>query len=560
MNPCLHAPGEILAVSSSAANKRIYGRYIGRIFAITVLLLLASSVLVYGVSDGVDSRVSTNNSVPNEIDSESNSLSGNMSYGTYVTEVTLNKKEMLLGINETQTLKATVLPADAPNKSVWWGSYNKKVATVDDEGNVTGVSEGTTVIEVTTVDGGLTAQCTVTVSDVHVTSITVDPTTKTADAKSTFVITAHIMPENASDKAVTWTSSNTSVATVDSNGKVTTKAAGNAIIKATTHDGGLTASCTLTVKNVPVQSVAIEKSTYVVEKGESVKLKAVITPSNATIQTVTWSSSDPSVATVDASGNVKGLKLGTAIITVKTTDGGHTNSATVTVQNSHPVSVSLSAETLTLSGVAYIKDETELVQQIDKICQEDGNYVFLTVTADIGVVEFNTQVFRALSQNGQGSLTILVPDVRMTIPAEPLSELMFGTGKALFNLSHVDPPKGYKYKMQDAYNILVSDGLNKQTITFSKQIMVIYLYHQPAPGENIANTKVGLETSSGISPVSATYMDNALSFFVPQTGTYVIYNTDVLTGSFNAWYGIIMLIVALMVGAVIVVRYLLVVK
>ena len=169
-----------------------------------------------------------------------------------VTGVTLNKNTTTIKVGGTETLTATVEPANATNKAVTWSSSDASIATVKD-GVVTAVTPGTAKITVTTVDGNKTATCevTVTTATVPVTGVTLDPTSLTLDVNQTATLTATITPNDATNQNVTWTSDNPSVATV-SGGVVTAVAPGEATITATTQDGsGKTATCTVTV-NKPV--------------------------------------------------------------------------------------------------------------------------------------------------------------------------------------------------------------------------------------------------------------------------------------------------------------------
>ncbi len=181
-------------------------------------------------------------------------LTGNVT-GTVnykVTGVKLNKNTTTIKVGGTETLTATVEPANATNKAVTWSSDNISVATVDANGLVTAVAEGSATITVTTEDGSKTASCTVTVTTatVPVTGVTLDPTSLTLDVNQTAPLTATITPSDATNQNVTWTSDNPSVATV-SGGVVTAVAPGEATITATTADGGFAATCTVTV-NKPV--------------------------------------------------------------------------------------------------------------------------------------------------------------------------------------------------------------------------------------------------------------------------------------------------------------------
>ena len=160
-----------------------------------------------------------------------------------VTGVTLNKSEMALSLNNSEKLVATVLPENATDKAVSWESDNTAVATVDNEGNVTGVAEGTANITVKTNDGDFSASCAVTVSRIAVTGVALDAEEATVNIGETITLNAAVSPANATNKAVTWESDNASVATVNNSGVVTGVAEGTANITVTTVDGEFTDSC-----------------------------------------------------------------------------------------------------------------------------------------------------------------------------------------------------------------------------------------------------------------------------------------------------------------------------
>ena len=235
-----------------------------------------------------------------------------------VTGVTLNKTELILDTGGSETLTATVAPADATNQKVTWKSDKPEIATVDDNGKVTAVKAGTATVTVTTRDGGKTATCRVTVSDreIKVTEII------TLAALAIYVgeskaITATVKPDDATNKELTWTSSDETVATVDATGKVTGKKIGTATITATAQDGsGVSGSCTVTVLS-PVKKVTVTPATMTLSQNESYTLKATVEVFGSGTDTgVTWTSSDTTIATVDATGKVTATdKVGSVTIT-----------------------------------------------------------------------------------------------------------------------------------------------------------------------------------------------------------------------------------------------------
>ena len=185
-------------------------------------------------------------------DSEQLSITIDAQTNVPVTGVTLSQTELSLTEGNTAQLTATVKPDDATNKNVTWTSSDETVATVTD-GLVTALKEGTATITVTTEDGSKTATCvvTVTAATVPVTGVTLSQTQASLyynRTPNTLTLTATVAPDNATNRAVTWTSSNSTVATVDQNGVVTAVAPGTATITVTTADGGFTATCTVTVR------------------------------------------------------------------------------------------------------------------------------------------------------------------------------------------------------------------------------------------------------------------------------------------------------------------------
>lgn len=166
-----------------------------------------------------------------------------------VTGVTLAPATVTLGVGATQQLTPTVAPANATNKTVSYSSNNTGVATVNGSGLVTGVATGSATITVTTQDGAKTATTAITVSssNVAVTSVSLSPTTATLAVGATQQLTATVLPSNATNKAVSYASNNTGVATVNSSGLVTAVANGTATITVTTADGNKTSTAAITV-------------------------------------------------------------------------------------------------------------------------------------------------------------------------------------------------------------------------------------------------------------------------------------------------------------------------
>lgn len=297
-------------------------------------------------------------------------------------------------IGEKETLTATVFPEG----TVIWESSDELIATVVD-GAVTGKSEGTATI--TAKAGEQSATCTVTVSKIPVSSITINGAKPTLVEGDTLILTATITPSDASYKTVTWTSSNGTVATVDQNGKVTAKSVGTAKIKATAD--GVTAECTITVeeKVIPVESITLNKIEAEIFVGAEEKLTATVLPEDATNKDVTWTSSDTTIATVDSNGKVTAKSVGTAIITAKAGDKSAT--CTITVK---PI-IAVTKVSITPPDSTKIK-YGEAIDLVATVEPEDATNKNVTWTSSDTTVATVDQNGRVAAQNKAGTVTITV--------------------------------------------------------------------------------------------------------------------------------------------------------
>jgi len=248
-----------------------------------------------------------------------------------VTGVTISKSSLSLVEGGSETLTATVSPDNATNKAVSWKSSDAATATVDNSGKVTAVKAGTATITVKTKDGGKTATCSVTVNQISVESVTVEPAKAEVVEGNTVQLKATVSPASANQE-VEWTTSDSQIATVDKNGLVTAIKPGTVYIsvRSKTFNDKIT-SCEVIVKpDDSLKGIAFDASEIQLEAGQSRTLTVIYTPEYAANKNVTWSSSDPSVALVK-DGNVTGVKEGTATITATSEEGGHKAECVVTV-------------------------------------------------------------------------------------------------------------------------------------------------------------------------------------------------------------------------------------
>lgn len=229
-------------------------------------------------------------------------------------------------VEEEGQLQLEVLftPDDSVNRTLHFASADTDIATVTDDGVVTGVSiGGPVVITCWAEDIGKQSpiQCYVTVvkKKIPATDFDIDPASKTVSVGSSFTINTIFTPENTSDKTVKFASADSSVAKVDANGKVTGVKTGVTAIVCTATQSGLVKSCTVTV--VPAVKLRLSPSSREIAKGQSFTIRKIVTPSNAN-SAATWKSSNSAIASVSSSGKVKGKKLGSCTITCTLTQSG----------------------------------------------------------------------------------------------------------------------------------------------------------------------------------------------------------------------------------------------
>lgn len=298
--------------------------------------------------------------------------------------LTLSQGEALLFTGRSLTLRLT---QSAKREKVTWASDDPQVASVSSSGRVRAHAEGTATITAS-VPSGASASCLITV---EIPARSVSLSQAKADVylgREPLTLTATVSPESATTKAVAWTSSNPSVASVDENGRVTPLSAGTARITATAKSG-VKRTATVHVR-VPAQSVTLSRDEFTVYAGKSLRLSAAVAPKNAFDKRVAWSSSDESVATVSRTGSVLGKGEGTAVLTARTASGA---TATCTVH------VEVAVKRVSLRGPARLgvgEADTPLSWQITPANATNQTLTFTSSRPDVASVD-EKGVVRALS-------------------------------------------------------------------------------------------------------------------------------------------------------------------
>ena len=357
-----------------------------------------------------------------------------------VTGLTLDRHEVSLTTGDSDTLVATITPDNATDQTVVWSSSDHTVVAIDGNGNITAMKAGTATITATSANG-ISDSCVVTVTDptppdVPVTGLTLDRHEVNMTTGDSDTLTATITPDNATDKSVAWSSSDSTVVAVDENGNITAMKAGTATITATSANN-ISDSCVVTVTDptppdVPVTDLTLDRHEVNMTTGDSDTLVAAITPDNATDKSVAWSSSDSTVVAVDENGNITALKAGTATITA-TSANDISDSCVVTVTDPTPPDVPVTDLTLDRHEVNMTTGDSDtLVAAItpdnatDKSVtwsSSDSTVVAVDENGNITALKAGTATITATSANDiSDSCVITVTDSSSpVIPVESIS-------------------------------------------------------------------------------------------------------------------------------------------
>lgn len=314
-----------------------------------------------------------------------------------VTEIQLNYNSLNLVVGEHQLLQATVLPAYATTKDIEWLSENTNVATVSETGCITAVGVGSTKITARAVDGsGVKAYCFVDVKGISVSQIQLPQDYLEMEANENYQLTYSILPTNATDKTVTWSSSNQDVAIIDNNGMIRTLNIGETIIKvASNSNPDVNAICKLVVIPTLVESISITPNNISLHVGQTATLNTTITPDSATDKKVAWASDNESVVIVSDLGVVSAISIGSAniIVTAKDESGVFAKclvnvvpTIAESIQIDEPVSTSLKVgEKIQLTATVYPESTTDksiIWSSSNEIIASVDNYGIVTAISE----------------------------------------------------------------------------------------------------------------------------------------------------------------------------------
>ena len=415
-----------------------------------------------------------------------------------VTSVTLTPTTITITPGQTTQITPAILPANALNDSLNWTSSNTSVAIVNQYGNLTAISIGTATITATTTDGSsISATSLIQVSPVLISSITITPPSLSIPVGGTGTITTSILPANATNTTVNWTSSNVAVATVTMNGLVTGVSAGTATITATANDGsGVIGTSTVSVSSSPVTSITISPSSFNLAIGEIYTLITTITPQTAAGTPILWTSNNPAIATVNQNGIVTGIAAGTAEIRATANDGsGIYSNATVTVSEQLVTSISFPYSILDV----YIGTPLLATPNIYPANATNKQLSWTSSNSGIATVDQNGNITGI--NNGTATITATTTD-GTNITGSFYTNILTGTA-AVSGISIADASK-IIYLGQNAaipYTILPIDAANKN-VTWTSSVDSVATVN---PNGLVTTLKLGTTT------ITATTQDGSFT-------------------------------------------------
>ena len=328
-----------------------------------------------------------------------------------VTGISINKPKAKVYVGDRIKLDVNIMPENADNKNFTLKSLDENVAIVDEQGNVTAKAYGTARIMATSADGEFTDVCEFDVYE-HAMGVNLNASNLRLKIGENQTLIATILPEGKTDGNVEWSSSDTDIAEVDTEGVVKAKAKGKATITVTTVDGGHTASCEVQVYQ-PVTSLNLNNETLTLKTGETQQLIASISPSDADNKNVVWSSENESIARVDKDGKVTGVKAGQVWIYAESEEE-ETVKAGCYVTVIQPVTgLTLDKSSISFSQIGETEQLTAIVQPEDAT-NKDVNWtssdqtVAIVSNGHVVCSGFGTAVIYATTVDGGYMATCVV--------------------------------------------------------------------------------------------------------------------------------------------------------
>jgi len=380
-----------------------------------------------------------------------------------ITEIVTDKTKEELLINETKKISVTIKPSNASNKTLTYYSSKPNIVTVDNSGNITGKSEGSSYITISS--PGYTIRYLVTVIDkIPLKSISIKSTLE-LEEKSTEKLSVTFSPSNATNKKVTWKSDNPEVATVDSNGKITAISPGKAKITVISNEGGFAKTCVVTVKEISkeVKNIKLNKTSLALKIGQEEKLTVSFDPTYAENKDVSWTTANKEVAIVE-DGNVTAIGIGTTEIKVVSDDGQKEAICKITVTSNPIESIKFEQEEYTV----FLGSETKLNTISTPQNTVITNPIWKSSDEEIATVENGVLLAKAI-----GEVTVTVSNKDGKIKAETLIKIIEKPSEPLmitidgYDLKFTPEIKNYTLKIGSETKLNINTNIEENKVTIN---------------------------------------------------------------------------------------------
>lgn len=349
-----------------------------------------------------------------------------------VSSIVLSESNLSMRVYGTEQLYATVYPDNATDKTIVWASSNESIATVDANGVVTAKKAGTTQITATSANA-ITEKCILTVRDIEPTSITLSTTSCTLEIDETLEITTTLTPSNVTDTVLTWSSKDESVATVN-NGVIKGISAGSTLIEVETGNG-LTKTVSVKVNPMLATSISLNTTNATLLTNEQQQLVATVLPEKTTNKSVTWSSSDASIVSVDVYGKITAKSVGDAVITAVTSNGIAATcnvKVTLNVVTVSNVSIEPASLTMHIGEMSSLEPTITPSNATNKSLVWSSSLISVASVDQYGTVTANgigTATITATSANGKyGSCMVEVKEIE--VESVSISDVSLAVGES----------------------------------------------------------------------------------------------------------------------------------
>lgn len=378
-----------------------------------------------------------------------------------VSGLSLDKQSLEILVGTNATLNKTITPSNATNKDVIWNSSDSSIVSVDQNGIITAKKQGTVTITASTHE--YRSKCIVTVvKSIALKSISINKPTLTIKEQSTEKLDIIYSPSNATNKKVTWKSSNNNIATVDQNGKVTGIKPGSATITAVSNDGGFVATTKVTIEALSkkVTEVTLDKKEITLIAGENIQINATISPDYAENKEVTWTTSNENIAIVE-NGKVTAISPGETEIKVITQDEKKEAICKITVKAPPIQNISFNEPVKTV----YIKSKTKLLTTIEPENAILENQIWTSSNENVATVE--NGIVTAVSL---GETTITVTNKEKTIAASMILKVIEKPKEEVkitiegYDLKFDPKVKNYTLEIGNDQELIINTNLSKDKV------------------------------------------------------------------------------------------------